>query len=131
MKLHSCIAKCAGIYTKATYLLTEAALNDVIRYYTCAYGHIPIPGAVLGAGSDGRAVLLHPVSRLTLEGDVLSDGEVLSVPQAVRRHPRVPTVYHCGMEIQISSRSGLWEEAIEVLNLLTNYGFCALFMYSG
>lgn len=62
---------------------------------TCAYGHVAVPGPVLGARPDGGAVLLHPVARLALEADVLADGEVFPVAEAVGGHGRVPAVYHC------------------------------------
>lgn len=62
---------------------------------TSAYGHVAAPGAVLGAGPDGGAVLLHPVARLALEADVLADGEVFPVAEAIGGHGRVPAVYHC------------------------------------
>lgn len=62
---------------------------------TCAHGHVAVPGAVLGARPDGGAVLLHPVARLALEADVLPDGEVFPVAEAVGGHGRVPAVYHC------------------------------------
>lgn len=62
---------------------------------TCAHWHVAAPGPVLGARPDGGAVLLHPVARLALEADVLADGEVFPVAEAVGGNSRVTAVYHC------------------------------------
>lgn len=66
----------------------------LLQLLTCANRHVAAPGPVLGAGPDGGAVLLHPVARLALEADVLADGEVFAVAEAVGGHSRVAAVYH-------------------------------------
>lgn len=61
---------------------------------TCTYGHIPTPSPILGACPLGGPILLHSVSRLALEGDILANCEVLSVAKAISWHTWIPAVYH-------------------------------------
>lgn len=63
---------------------------------TCTYRHIPTPCPILGAHPHRRAILLHSVSRLALEGDVLTYCKVLSVAKTISWHTWIPTVYHYG-----------------------------------